>query len=241
MNKAKKIASWVAGCMLFVLLAAFERVSENKTRIQLVEIDIIQSNNQHFINNEDIQEILDKQDDSLLFKSINAINTALLEESLENHPFVAEAEVFSTLDGLLSVQVEQKTAIARIVTPTKHYYLDAKGNPFPTTKSFSARVPVITGATDSTSVFMANALLQTIDNTTYFTNWLAEIHVTSTSQIELIPVKGKHRVIFGTAEDASEKLMKLEGFYKNVVTEENLNQWKTLNVAYNKLLVSTKY
>lgn len=229
------------GVAAAVLLGAFESMSESKTPLTSIEILIEQDENQLFINKNDILKVLANQDDSLELRNINAINTALLEESLENHAFIAEAEVFSTLDGLLSVQVEQKLAIARVIHPAKHYYLDAEGHPFPSTKNYSATVPVFTGKTDSTSNYASFSLLNTINTVGFFKGWLAEVHTTANSEIELIPLRGRHRVIFGKNENALEKLKKLKAFYSTVVTEENLDDWKTLNVAYTKLLVSTKH
>ncbi len=235
------ITSWVLGFAAVAFLLAFESVSESRTMVSSLNIMLNQPKNQLFLTKEDVRELLDKQDDSLLMRSVNAINTAVLEESLENHPFIADAEVFSTLDGLLSVQVEQKLATARVITTSKHYYLDAEGHRFPLTKTYSAAVPVFTGMQDSTSIANAYQLLNTINSTAYFEGWLAEIHTKQNRTLELVPVRGNHRVLFGTVADAEQKLQKLEAFYKTVVTEQNLADWKTLNVAYNKLLVSTKH
>ena len=241
MKASIKLILWGLGVVTTVFLMAFEKISENKTLINDIQIEIEQENNQLFLNKEDIISALEKQEDSLLLKSINSINTSLLEESLKNHPFVAQAEVFSTLDGLLSVQVKQKIALARILDMNEHYYIDAKGHPFPCSKTYSARVPVFTGKLDSTGIAQAFSIMQTVATTTYFKNWLAEIHIKPNYEFELIPIKANHRVLFGDTTNAHKKLRKLEAFYKTAVTEENLNEWKSLNVAYDNLLVTTKH
>jgi cell division protein FtsQ len=139
------------------------------------------------------------------------------------------------------VHVKQKQAVARVLAPTKHFYLDAEGHPYPTTVNFSAYVPTISGRTDSASIYHAYSVLQEIYAMPYFKNWLAEIHTTTAGNIQLIPATGNHRVLFGSAANAAEKLKMLEAFYTTVVTPENLNDWKTLNVAYQGQLVTTKY
>lgn len=241
MKKAMHIALWILGAATFIALAAFERISEGKTRISDVQISLIQPGGQLFLAEADILQVIKNEDDSLLFRPITAINSTLLEESLENHPFVADAEVFSTLDGLLSVQVKQKEAVARVIQSSRHFYLDAEGHPFPTTVSYSAFVPVISGKIDSTGLVNAYTTLTTVNSTPYFENYLAEIHITANGEIELVPRQGRHRVLLGSAEDIATKLAKLEAFYKTVVTPQNLDTWKTLNVAYSNQLVSTKY
>ena len=241
MKRVLHIALWFLGAATFVVLVAFERISEHKTRISDVQINLIQPGGQLFLADEDILQVIKNEDDSLLFRPIAAINSTLLEESLENHPFVADAEVFSTLDGLLSVQVKQKEAVARVIQSSRHFYLDAEGHPFPTTVSYSAFVPVISGTTDSIGLFNAYTTLTSVNSASYFGNYLAEIHVTAKNEIELVPRQGRHRVLLGPAEDIAAKLAKLEAFYRTVVTPQNLDTWKTLNVAYSNQLVSTKY
>lgn len=241
MNRVLNIALWVLGVAAALFLLAFEYTAEKNTLVRDITIELQQPGEQLFINQEDVLQHLDVEDDSLRYRSVSAINSSLLEESLENHPFIASAEVFSTLDGLVSVRVKQKEAAARVIASSRHYYLDAEGHPFPTTKSYSARVPVFTGNTDSTNIYQASILLHRINHEPYFDGWLAEIHIIPDGSFELIPLAGKHRVIFGDTSNATEKLKKLQAFYRTVVNAENLNDWKTLNVAYSNQLVSTKH
>lgn len=236
-----KIASWAAGILVYIGLMAFAQIKQNRTSVKSLFINPIHPCKQFFISKDDIYKIAKKSVENIDSGRLATINTALLEETLENNPYIASAEVFSTLDGKLSINVQQKEAKARVITPKQQFYIDAAGHAFPTTPVFSAAVPVFTGQTDSAHLHTAFALLKTVENDTYFANWLAEIHTTSTGEIELIPVSGRHRVLFGTPTNVTKKLKKLRGFYTQVVTSENLNEWKTLNVAYQNQLITTKH
>ena len=130
MNRLVHILLWVLGVSATIFLLAFEYVAEQNTTVNNVIVELDQAGNQLFINQEDILQYLEAEDDSIRYRSISAINSTMLEESLENHPFIASAEVFSTLDGLLSVRVKQKEAAARVISTGRHFYLDAEGNPF---------------------------------------------------------------------------------------------------------------
>jgi cell division protein FtsQ len=241
MKKVLIIVSWLVGIGTFGALMAFEHVAVKNTMLMDIAIELEQPEDQFFINKEDVMELLLKADDSLKTRSLPAINTDLLEESLKDNPFVSEAEVFSTLDGLLSVHVKQKEAVARVLNPSRHYYLDAEGHPYPTTLNHSARVPVITGVTDSVSIYNAYKVLSAINNEPYFNGWLAEINIHNNGAMELIPRSGKHRVLFGRNTNVTSKLKRLYAFYTHVVTPQNLNTWKTLNVIYKDQLISTKH
>ena len=241
MKNALIILAWLAGIGTFSALMAFEHVTSKDARLTDSVIELDQPEDQFFINKEDVLKMVLAADDSLKIRSLPAINTHLLEESIMANPFVAEAEVFSTLDGLLSVHVKQKEAVARVLNPIRHFYLDAEGHPYPTTLNHSARVPVFTGNTDSSAVYNAYQVLQAINQEPYFNGWLAEIHVNPNGFMELIPRSGNHRVLFGKNTNVTSKLQRLHTFYTHVVTPQNLNTWKTLNVIYKDQLVSTKH
>jgi cell division protein FtsQ len=102
-------------------------------------------------------------------------------------------------------------------------------------------VPVITGVTDSVSIYNAYKVLSAINNEPYFNGWLAEINIHNNGAMELIPRSGKHRVLFGRNTNVTSKLKRLHAFYTHVVTPQNLNTWKTLNVIYKDQLISTKH
>lgn len=223
-----------------VLLPAFEYVSESRETVANIDVKLHQPANQLFISKEDILQIIENQVGKATDAPIASINTHLLEESIDNHPFIKSAEVFSTLDGILHVRVKQKTAIARVMN-TPAYYLDEAGKAFPTSESFSAKVPFITGKIDSATVHEAFELVKLLSQDEYFSPWLAEVHINNLGKFELIPSRGRHRVILGAVDYASNKFKHLKAFYHNCVNEENLNEWKTLDISYQNMLVSTKH
>jgi len=234
------ILFWIALTAGAALLPAFEYVSENRETLTDIEVELRQAPDQLFLSKEDILQLIEKQQGIKLGMPLHAINTHLLEESIDNHPFIKSVEIFSTLDGKLHARVKQKTAIARVVT-TPHVYLDEAGNAFPTSKNYSARVPYITGKTDSTNIYQAVQLIGILMHDDFYKPWLAEIHITPENKIELVPTQGNHRIKLGTLADIDTKLTHLKAFYTNCVTEQNLHSWKTLDISYQKLLVSTKH
>lgn len=239
MRRAWNIALWVLGVGALVLLLAFEGNMHGRETVKSVSVEILQPGEQLFLNREDILQLAEKQYSKVVGRAMSGINTNLLEETLENQPHILRAEVFSTLDGKLFILVEQKQAIARIINTQK--YLDAQGNTFPTSKNYSATVPVITGVADSAALAQAYALITEIKKHAALTNWLAEIHISPKHEITLVPINGRHTVVLGDDTNTTDKLNRLIAFYTTVVTPSNLSQYKTLNLKYNNLLISTKY
>lgn len=59
-------------------------------------------------------------------------------------------------------------------------------------------------------------------------------------ELELVPRTGSHTVIFGTPDDAEEKLEKLLTFYRRGLRNIGWEEYRTINVKYKEQVVCTK-
>ena len=59
-------------------------------------------------------------------------------------------------------------------------------------------------------------------------------------EIELVPRTGSHTVIFGSPDDAEEKLAKLLTFYRRGLRNIGWEEYRTINVKYKEQVVCTK-
>ena len=57
---------------------------------------------------------------------------------------------------------------------------------------------------------------------------------------ELVPRTGSHTVIFGSPDDAEEKLAKLLTFYRRGLRNIGWEEYRTINVKYKEQVVCTK-
>jgi cell division protein FtsQ len=58
--------------------------------------------------------------------------------------------------------------------------------------------------------------------------------------MELVPRLGEQIILFGTGEDASEKLEKLKAFYLQVVKQAGWDTYKTINLKFDNQVVCSK-
>lgn len=77
---------------------------------------------------------------SVLKRGLNLRN---IEQTLNQNPWVEDAQTFVDVDGRVGVQLTSKLPIVRI-EGNKSYYLDTSGEPFPLSKNQSVSVPVFT-------------------------------------------------------------------------------------------------
>lgn len=241
MKRTLKAASWLLGIAIFAVAMGFASSQEDESVVTELNINLEQPENQYFLTIENITNIVDNQEDSIVGKALNLINTALLEESLENHPLINEAEVYFTLDGRISVDVVQHRAIARVRSGGEDVYMNEYGERFPRSKNHSANVPMITGHIDSSHWQEAYHFLQLLDDSSWLGGNLEALQRDSTGHYTVYPRIGRHHIIWGDLDDSESKLQKLAVFYSFLEKEGQMNEVKTIDLRFNDQVVSTKF
>jgi cell division protein FtsQ len=133
----------------------------------------------------------------------------------------------------------------------------------PLAEHYTARVPVVNGyITESYSQFYNFSIPQIekdsslraatvlddiyevadfIRNDSLLNSLVAQIYINSDREIELYPVVGDQKIIFGTSEDIGEKFEKLQIFYKEGLNSINdWNKYSVINLKYKDQVVCTK-
>ncbi len=236
-----KALSWLFSLALFITIMGFAAQKNDDTVVSGLEISIRQADDQYFLTVEEIQENIENQTDSLVGEDLDLINTALLEESLENHPLIDNAEVYFTLDGRLYVRVTQFRAIARVKSVEGDVYMNQFGQPIPRSNNHSANVPMITGHIDSSHWQEAYNFLQLLDDSSWLSGNIEALVRDSTGNYVVYPKMGRHQITWGNLDNSTHKVKKLEVFYTYLQKEEKIDSIRTIDVRFRNEIVSTKY
>ena len=65
-----------------------------------------------------------------------------------------------------------------------------------------------------------------------------QVDITAQRNFEMIPKIGNQVIVFGNAEDATEKFNKLRLFYKMVITKAGWNKYSEINLQYKNQVVA---
>lgn len=236
-----KASSWLFSALIYVLILGFASNQNKLRKVTSVNIELHQPENQYFLTTANVQEMIDNQYDSLEGRTLDLINTALLEESIENHPLVYDAEVYFTLDGRVSIDVQQETAIARVIEPGRDVYMNQDGEAIPRSLNYSAIVPMITGHIDSSHWQEVHFFLRLLDDSPWLGGNIEAFERDSAGQYVVYPRFGRHHVIWGDLEHSEEKVEKLKVFYSYLEDKGTLEEIKTIDVRFDDQVVSTKY
>jgi cell division protein FtsQ len=240
MKEAWNIVSWAFGFILIISLFSFSEDSQNRARFAGLEIEVEDGENYHLITREEVVDLIYREYpflDSLFCKEINK---NLLEESLDNHPSIAKAEVYSTLYGTLWVKISQKRPVFRVQHSERAYYVDASGGVMPLSPHYSAQVPLVTGKiSEETQRRIYDFLIDLIDDD-FYRDFFHGIEVSEEGVWTLYPAIAEHRVILGEPEEITDKLQRLRTFYERTRETPLINEFKTLNLSFNGQVVCSK-
>lgn len=241
MNKIWNIGTWVAGFIMLLIMAAFSSKKQDEVQVQGIDIQIDYSQKQYFVTEADVEQIVRGEYpylDSLFYREINI---TVLEETLDNHPSIRKAEVYSALDGILRIHVRQKQPCYRVHNSVRDYYIDETGDSMALSPHFSAKVPLVTGSLSAETEQKIFEFFSMANQDGFFADFFTGIHVDEEGAWELYPKPGRHKVLLGQPEKIEEKMKKLKVFYMNVIDQKNIDSIASLNLAYDKQVICTKY
>jgi len=254
---------WVSIVGAFFVSVGFTEHRRSETLCKEVVINVEDSAGNSFIDQNDILQTIQDKFGKLEGKRLLSINISLLEKIIDNNPFVLKAEVFSTIDGKLKIDVRQRNPVVRIINAfNESYYIDDRGSLMPLSDKYTARVVVANGSifnkekdqgvrkatieSAADTAFHPTVLEKVFILSNYIVHhdfWNAQIeqiYINSDGEMELIPRVGNHTIVFGDEKEMDEKFNKLLTFYEEGLSKTGWNQYRTINLTFKDQVVCTK-
>ena len=111
-----------------------------------LDISINQENELYFIDNLEVAQLLKSRGDSIINQPKVTINVNEIEGILNNHPAVANAEVYVTIDGVVKVKIKQRKPVIRIFNLSdESYYIDTEATLMPLSPNYTVNVLIANG------------------------------------------------------------------------------------------------
>ncbi len=245
---------------LFVSLAFSARESD-KVPCKDIKIDVDHSTNNFFVTQKDVMDMILSKGDSLKGSPITSIPIGVYERHITADPSVKRAEVYTKHNGIFAVKVYQREPILRVFNSHgDSFYLDKEGSIMPTSRSYTARVPVASGfitdrlfemerhnvATMSDSLKKTSCLDDLFELGTFIKNnkrWksqIQQIRVESNGELTVVPTVGDHHILIGTVKDMDQKFNKLHLFYTKGLNKTGWDQYTHINLKYKDQVICTK-
>jgi cell division protein FtsQ len=161
-----------------------------------------------------------------------------IEKALNANEMIEEAQVYLTINGVLTAEIIQKTPIARIAADDA-YYVDLKGKTMPLSPIFSARVPLVTGVTAKNQLNAIYSVAKYIYEDHFLKTYIIGIHqehksLTLKSRVDHFTIK------IGMAKNLDRKFKKFKAFYQKALKDNTLDNYSIVNLEFNNQIVCTK-
>ena len=252
----KILAGFVAvlglALLIYVVTSKQEEVicSDIIVNIQYPEEDV-------FIEEAEVEGLIKGVYRNIFLHNINQVSTDTLEYLIKQNPYVRSANVYTTIQGELMVDVEQRQPIFRVEMAKGSFYVDNFGSFMPLSPAYVSRLVVVSGHLKSVDIKTVNEiklgqeaeiadlasifhLVKYIRENPFLEALIEQIYVNRNHEIELIPKLGKQYILFGEAKQIEEKFSKLQLFYEQGMQINGWNAYKILNLKYKNQIVCTK-
>ncbi|HNS12271.1 MAG TPA: hypothetical protein PKM97_06615 [Bacteroidia bacterium] len=263
-GRSKRMALQISIGLVFLISLGFTDSRQSRMKCSELVITIVDTLGHSFVEPEDIRLMVLNKFGELKGQQLSSINIALLEKIIANNAFIAEAEVFSCVDGKLNIEVLQRKPVVRVVNFNQEsFYIDDKGVFMPLSEKYTARVPLANGyifqraserqvdnagSTDVNSISDSSvSIMKSVYDVASFINqddfWNAQveqIYVNAKGDIELIPRVGGHNIILGNGRDLNDKFSRLFLFYTDGLSKSGWDKYKTINLKFKDQVVCTK-
>lgn len=244
MNRAGRITLLCLGIAIPVLyllfVFAFIPRQEDTPVCQEIEIVIADSGQRKFA---DPSTLLNRIKQSGLYpvgKTMDEISTQAIEDCILDYPIVREAVCYKTKTGKVCVDVWQRIPVLRVATG-ENYFVDDERKIMPDMPSVAAYVPIVTGRVSKP--FVQGEMfdfVQYIEDDSFWSAQIEQIHIVSQDRIELVPRIGNHIILLGSLENYDKKLRKLKSFYTKAMNKTGWTPYKEIDLRFHGQVVCRK-
>ncbi len=264
-RKSLILSAWIVTTVAVFALLGFANKKQAELLCTNVDIKIDESVNHEFIDNNDILELVNSKG-KVKGKALGSINTSLLEKIILTNPFVDKAEVYSSIDGNLHVDVSQRNPIVRIVNMhDEQFYIDGQGRFMPVSDRYTPPVIVANGYIFNTFAEMnvppvafemdtlthdslkvprminqVYALASFIEADSFWSANTEQIYVNEMQELEIIPRIGNQKILLGDTSNLTDKFNRLMVFYKEGLSKTGWNNYSVINLKFRGQVVCTK-
>ena len=224
--------------VLVVFMYAFSTVRNSSRKVGVPNVKFV-GDDQLYVTHETVSKLLIQNRESVANKPKEIIDLNELESALNSNPMIKQAQVFMTVDGLITAEIEQKKPIARVSTNAS-YYIDDTGSFMPLSTNYTARVPLVTGYIEKNDLSVVHEVARKVQGDEFLMKHVVAIHQNQDKTIDLKFRSHDFIIHLGSLKLLDKKINNLKAFYKKAMKDKTLNDYKLVNLKFDKQVICTK-
>jgi cell division protein FtsQ len=222
-----------------------------------IKIRIRDSSDYKFVSKRELLNLVNAYGTKISGEPVYEIPVTDIENRLAEVRDLKYAEVYTTVDGILHVDADQRDPVMRVIPKNGgDFYVDEDGVVFRRRGLYSPRLQIVVGDINITSDMLRGVsvldtssksvlrdiyyLVQFIQNDSFWSAQVDQLSVESDREIDIVPRVGNQIVHLGTVDNFEQKFMNLEAFYKDVLPEVGWRKYSTINLEYKDQIVCKK-
>ena len=227
------------GVLVFVtlFLVAFSHKRNATRKVERVEVHFETGANL-FITEETVDKLLIQNEKPLEGQAKEILDLRNLEQKLDAHAMISDADVYLTLDGVVGATVKQRKPLAR-VQAQEPYYIDETGAAMPLSSNYAARVPLISGL-DRKQIEEVYPLLSFLHNDALLNKQVVGITRDARGDYILTPRVLDYKINLGKVSGLQSKFANYKAFYQKAIKDNSLEKYKTVDLRYRGQVIGTK-
>ena len=256
MKVIKKILILIPVLYLIIMPAFIAHTTES-VPCRGININIDDSSLYHFVSKREIAGLISKNNTNVIGRPVRDIPLLEIKDRIIQVRELKDAEVYTTIDGVLHVSVDQRVPIMRIIAGGGDYFLDEDGIVIRNRGLYNPRLHIVGGNIRITGPMLngvsvldtviKNSILKDIytfvsyiNNDDFWSAQIDQIYVDNEDEINLVPRLGNNLIHLGTTENFEGKLRNLKAFYKTVLPEVGWNKYELINLEFKDQIVCRK-
>jgi cell division protein FtsQ len=240
--------------LYIVIMPAYLSYTTNREACGGIIVSIKDSADYRFVTKKEILNLVNVKGIKISGEPVKDIPVTEIEDNLDKLMDLKYAEVYTTVDGILHVDADQRNPVMRVMPGSGgDFYVDEDGVLFRKRGLYSPRLQMVVGNINITSDMLRGiSVLDTasksvlkdiyyivdfINNDSFWSAQVDQISVDNDREIDIIPRVGNQIVHLGSAEGFEQKFTNLEAFYKDVMPVVGWRKYETINLEFKDQIV----
>jgi cell division protein FtsQ len=206
-------------------------------------ISIDDSSDYHFVSKREIAGLITQNNTKVIGLPVRNIALTEIEGRIAQLRELKKAEVYTTIDGMLHVSVDQRDPVMRVFAGGGDYFIDEDGIVVRRKGLYTPRLHIVGGNITITgpmlngvSVLDTSIKHSILKDIYQLVNYINSDNFWS-AQIDQIYVDNDNLIHLGTSENFEGKFRNLETFYKKVLPEVGWNKYELINLEFKDQIV----
>lgn len=248
-NKKKVWQFSIAAILLCIVLPAIIYAVNSNKSSYIDEIEIKYLNDKHvYISHESIIEVLNESLGGSIYEvQIGNLDLNELEKSLNEHPWVQNAEVYINKKKKLIIELMQNQPIARIFYQNNStVYFDSTGVELPVDYVYPQPIPHFTNVPIVKDDYKNMELKENILNLSkviladsFWNSQITQIHVSNNHEFDLSTIMGDFVVRLGKGTEYKEKLHQLYVFFDKGLAKLGWDTYQYIDLRFKNQIVTS--